>query len=223
MIKIACVSDLHGFLPVIEPSDLLIIGGDICPHVCQPVTKNDILFQAQWLNSVFNSWLNSLPVDHIIAIPGNHDFVFQDKPYLVDPHLELLIDKFTTYKEINIYGSPWSLYYGGWAFNSPKYYGELFLEEKYNDIPENTNIIISHGGIYGYGDLTDDNRITGSEALLKRAEKLKELKHIITGHIHSDNAIGSFKHINGFEIINASVVNERYELVHNPTYINYGK
>jgi predicted phosphohydrolase len=76
--KIIAVSDLHGALPTIPPCDLLLIAGDVAPTM-----NHSLRFQADWLDTDFRFWLESLPAQKIVFIAGNHDLVFQQEPSLV--------------------------------------------------------------------------------------------------------------------------------------------
>ena len=68
-LRVAAISDLHGHFPeMIEPADILLIAGDISPLEIQfnkPKMK-------KWLLTEFAYWINSLPVDKVFLIPGNH-------------------------------------------------------------------------------------------------------------------------------------------------------
>lgn len=53
----------------IPPGDILIHAGDLLPDNNQVEALADL-----------NGWLGSLPFKHRIAIAGNHDFLFAEKP-----------------------------------------------------------------------------------------------------------------------------------------------
>ena len=113
--KIVAIADLHGVLPTIPACDLLLIAGDICP-----VTNHGVEFQADWLNTVFRSWLRSLThVHHIVGIAGNHDFVFERMPELVPRDLPwtYLQDELAEVAGLRIWGTPWQPWFFDWAFN----------------------------------------------------------------------------------------------------------
>lgn len=68
--KIAVISDLHGYLPKyqFENVEVLLICGDIIPTNIQsymPASKT-------WFDTKFRSWAESLNVEKIIFIAGNH-------------------------------------------------------------------------------------------------------------------------------------------------------
>ena len=75
--KILASSDFHGYLPeVIEPFDLFLICGDICPAEC-----HSRKYQDAWIHEDFVPWINSLPFKNpwsmVVMTPGNHDFVME--------------------------------------------------------------------------------------------------------------------------------------------------
>ena len=83
--KITAISDLHGNLPTIDQSDILIISGDISPLNIQRSKPQ----MKMWLETIFLYWINTLPVDKVFLIAGNHDFYFENIPY--NHLLELII------------------------------------------------------------------------------------------------------------------------------------
>jgi Icc-related predicted phosphoesterase len=209
--RICMISDLHGNLPEIEPCDLLLIGGDI-----SPVASHDLVFQRSWLESNFAAWCDSLDVENIVAIAGNHDFIFEeDKMYykrleLVIPSLIYLEDSKYEIGELSIWGSPWSRQFGSWAFMT----NELQLERIYNSIPE-VDIILSHNPPYGCGDRVVSGEYVGSSDLRSKIKAIKP-KLVVCGHIHE--GFGHYK-IGECLVKNASLMNEFYEFVNKPMYL----
>src|SRR5207237_1050417 len=143
--RIVAVSDLHGFLPDIEPCDLLLLGGDLCP-----VANHRLSFQADWLDTTFRAWLERQPARKVVGVAGNHDFIFQQAPALVPHDLPwtYLQDEATQWEGLRIYGTPWQLWFYDWAFNL----NEDELEKKWRLIPAGTDILVLHGPPHGYGD-----------------------------------------------------------------------
>jgi len=206
--KIVAISDLHGQLPTIPECDLLLIAGDICP-----VDNHDVFYQDIWLRRVFNPWLKEQPANWIIACFGNHDWIGVENRN-PDVDCTFLTDAGSIIyhgdKSYRIYGLPWQRRFHDWAFNLD----EPELNLKYEAIPE-CDIIISHGPAYGYGDRAPrrgGSERVGSMAFTKRINEIKP-KLVVTGHIHSDPGTWT----RGETIItNATMVNERYEMVYEP-------
>ena len=172
-LKIVASSDLHGYLPEIPDCDLLFLGGDICPD-------GNELKQALWLDTVFRRWLRNVPARSIVGVAGNHDFVFQNRPdltpalpwhYLQDSGIELF--------GLHIWGTPWQPVFFDWAFNLE----EEQLEQKWQLIPSNTDILLLHGPPRGYGDRNSHDEHTGSPSLTRRILEVQP-RLAICGHIH---------------------------------------
>jgi Icc-related predicted phosphoesterase len=219
--KVVAISDLHGHLPNIEPTDFLLIAGDICPHFGRPVGgREDVFGQSQWLNGPFREWLDKIPAKEVVAVFGNHDWIGQKRPDMVPSSLRwhLLYDKSVTINGWKFYGSPYQLNFYDWAFNAPSgAEGEVFLNKKFSEIEEDTDIIIVHGPPLGFGDTTTDGSRTGSTSLLNNIHRVKPALSV-SGHIHSGRGKWNVVRENMSDgiIANVSIVNEEYKMVHEP-------
>lgn len=148
--KICGISDIHGNLyNEIPKCDVLCICGDIVPLNIQ----RDIKESDKWFTEDFIKWINNLPCNKVIIVPGNHDF-YLERMYIegtwevvkalmraiTNDKVEMLIDESYTYKGVSFYGTPWinpiSFQQGRWAF-------ELQDNELYNKIPK-CDILITH-------------------------------------------------------------------------------
>lgn len=216
--KICAISDLHGHLPYIEPCDVLAIAGDICPHFERQVGgRGDIFGQAQWLADEFSDWLDGVPATEVVGCWGNHDWIGQKRPDLVPKHLRwhLLTDQGVEVLGLKVWGSPWQPHFRDWAFNAPPgLEGEAFLAAKWAMIPRDTNILIVHGPPHGYGDVAPDGRPTGSLSL---AACIADIQPSLSvhGHIHCGRGVAR---LGETIVVNASVLDEQYRMVHVPMY-----
>jgi Icc-related predicted phosphoesterase len=204
--KVCCISDMHGNLPKIPDCDLLLIAGDIVP-----VTMHESIDSKAWMNAVLKKWLAELATRmKIIAVAGNHDFIFQERPdWVPEMGWTYLQDSGTEFGGLQIYGSPWQPYFYNWAFNLY----EPDLVKKWSLIPTNTDILLLHGPPYGYGDWSIYDHVhTGSPGLLEKIEEIKP-KLVVYGHIHSSRGRYS---VGDTILINASIVNEKYKPVNEP-------
>jgi Icc-related predicted phosphoesterase len=215
---ITIIADLHGNLIDIKPCDLLLIAGDICP-----ATNHDREFQRHWLNIYFKDWLNKIPAKEVVGIAGNHDLLFEDHPDEVPKDLRwhYLQDNGIEIMGLKLYGVPWTIFFYDWSFNAPQFdIDEKFLHEKFNQVPEGTDILITHGPPFGIADEITMGRYKGrkklgSVALRERIEIIKP-KIVCCGHIHSSSSINDFR---GTQIINASILDENYQVAYEPKII----
>lgn len=206
-IKIVCWSDTHTRHAEVSvpPGDILVYAGDMTD-----------MGELESLKS-FSNFLGTLPHPHKIVIAGNHDFCFQKKPEvsrILLTNCIYLEDKAVTIEGIRFYGSPWQPWFCDWAFNLPR--GPL-IRAIWDRIPENTDILLTHGPPYGHGDTTCVGEKVGCMDLLHAVERIKPKYHIF-GHIHEAPGVSS----NGVTtFVNASTCNFKYEPVHPPIVLEY--
>jgi Icc-related predicted phosphoesterase len=214
--NVTFISDTHNKHNLI-PTDYLQ-GGDIiihCGDVSSRGTENEI--------NAFLNWYSKLPYTHKILIAGNHDFFFEaasnqiiDAKMAKYPEITYLNDSGIEIDGIKIWGSPVQPYFHNWAFNR---IGDA-INEHWNKIPLDTNIIITHGPIFGYLDMTLDGIRTGCEFLRAKLPEFTDLKIHACGHIHE--GYGRHEFTDGQLFLNASVLNIRYEMQNRPIRLEYG-
>ena len=78
-------------------------------------------------------------------------------------------------------GTPWQPEFGGWAFNLKR--GEECVK-KWNLIPEDTDVLITHGPPLGFGDLCSTGIRAGCVDLLQSVQNRVKPKYHVYGHIH---------------------------------------
>jgi Icc-related predicted phosphoesterase len=205
-VKICCVSDLHGHLPDIPDADLLLIGGDIVP------LRHNFKMCRDWFDGKFRDWLTPISARmSVVAVAGNHDFIFQHAPEMV-PELPwiYLQDSGTEVGGYKVWGSPWQRWWGGWAFNLQ----EPELCEKWALIPDGIDILLLHSPPYGHCDLSfDRHQNLGSPGLARRIKEVDPLLAVF-GHIHV--GYGTSVDEQGTVYINAAQVDWHYEPVNPP-------
>jgi Icc-related predicted phosphoesterase len=182
-LRVAAVADLHGHLPDVPECDVLVIAGDITP-----VRDHRPAFQARWLDGPFRTWLDAVPATRVVAIAGNHDFVFEQAPESVPAGLRwtYLQDGGAVIDGVRFWGSPWTPWFYDWAFNAPRDDAdETFLEGLYDAVPGDTDVLVVHGPPAGFGDLTAGGARAGSRALLRLIDRI-EPSLALFGHIHED-------------------------------------
>lgn len=201
----------------LKGGDILICAGDISSMGYE----HEIREFAKWYNGLDNYTTK-------VFIAGNHDWGFQnnaektkeiletykDIKYLEDEYLGIIDG---SEPEIKIWGSPWQPEFYNWAFNLPK--GGWELEQKWKDIPDDTDILITHGPAWGMLDDVEGRRgqHLGCELLADRIKQIKPMIHIC-GHIHSGHGYYYDGHTHYF---NASVLNEQYLYSQLPWHIDW--
>ena len=215
--RITFISDTHNkhkFVTEDLPGgDLLIHAGDISSMGYE----HEIREFCKWYDSLDN-YTNK------IFIAGNHDWGFQNNVEKVKEILGLyanityLQDNSTLLGEdmVSVYGSPWQPEFYNWAFNLPRQGVEL--KEKWDNIPNNTDILITHGPAYGYVDkVIGRTENLGCELLTEKIKELKPKIHIC-GHIHTGYG---YTFDGDTHYINASVLNESYVYYNKPLTIEW--
>ncbi|XP_043919762.1 metallophosphoesterase MPPED2-like [Protopterus annectens] len=187
-VRSVCISDTHFATNIPLPEgDVLIHAGDFSELGKQHEIEK------------FCAWLDTCNFEKKIVIAGNHDLSL-DKQYLeegglyckfmnLDPGFDAvslvsnsctyLQDSFTTVQGLKIYGSPWTPVFGDWGFN----FHRDKLMEKWQKIPSDTDILITHGPPYGICDGVPNAGHAGCEALTTVVNKIKPMLHVF-GHIH---------------------------------------
>jgi 3',5'-cyclic AMP phosphodiesterase CpdA len=212
-IKLTLFSDTHSKHKWI-PTDHLP-GGDILLHTGDISSMG---YEHELLN--FLNWFNEIPsYFYKVFIAGNHDWIFQKQPDYVKrvmenyPNITYLQDDFVYFAEwgLKIYGSPWQPEFYNWAFNLPRNGKEL--EEVWNKIPDDTDILLTHGPAHGFVDkVIGRYENLGCEKLAERIRIVQPTLHVC-GHIHSGNGVD---YNDQTTHINASVLDERYEYAYTP-------
>lgn len=185
--KITFISDTHGshnsLTNLLDGGDYLIHSGDISSLGGLTEIKN------------FLEWFNNLnQYTHKIFIAGNHDFWFEENDmlsietlikeypnirYLQDSYLLTSVDDLPQFK---IYGSPWQPKFYNWAFNLPRN-GEK-LKQKWEEIPEDTDLLITHGPPLFVLDKNNSGLSCGCELLEREIFNRINPKIHLFGHIH---------------------------------------
>ncbi|XP_047481444.1 metallophosphoesterase MPPED2-like [Penaeus chinensis] len=121
-----------------------------------------------------------------------------------------LQDQALTISGIRLYGTPWQPEYCNWAFNLPR--GTSCLE-KWDAIPEDTDILITHTPPVGHGDLCCTGVRAGCVDLLSTVQTRVKPKYHVFGHIHEGYGVTSDGKI---IFINASTCNINFVPINPP-------
>ena len=193
-----------------------------CRHRSLKLPKGDVLIHAGDISYKgtkeeivdFLDWFSKQKFNYKIFIAGNHDFFFEKKNFLtieelIPKNIIYLNDSGTEINGIKIWGSPVTPWFYNWAFN--RHRGEA-IQKHWDLIPADSDIVITHGPVYGFLDMVVSDQHAGCQDLLRKVLTIQPKVHVC-GHIHE--AYGLVKR-SGIKFINASVVNEQYELANKP-------
>lgn len=205
--RIVAISDTHGMhdAVAVPDGDVLIHAGDI--------TRRGELEAVRG----FNAWLGRLPHRHKIVIAGNHDFCFERTPAEAAALLTnctYLLDQAVMVGGLRIYGSPWQPWYHDWAFNL---HPGPALRAKWDLIPRDINVLVTHGPPYGIRDLTVRGTMAGCVDLLAAVREIRPRLHIF-GHIHEGWGVSQ---LDQTTFINASISTFDREPANPPHVFDY--
>ena len=217
--RIVAISDTHTYHRKINIpfADILIHCGDISYRGELDVMED------------FINWLGELPHATKIVIGGNHDLtldpfrlsnMYREKytPALLDMFkakgINYLFEQELIIDGIKFFGTPFVPNLPQWSFCDKG-------ENKFLKVPDDVNVLITHGGPRGIRDWRKehDNSLThfGSDFLRDRVKELKDLKINCFGHCHDAAGI---EEIDGVKYINASICDERYNPINPPIVID---
>jgi Icc-related predicted phosphoesterase len=212
--RVCAASDIHGSSVAISnvfataknnKADLIIISGDIC---CNILTRDFICCLKE---------LAEYAKCACTLVFGNHDYASPYKVFSLTsdvwPNTSFMPGVNTSrnpvvylqessweWKGVKLWGSPYVPYIDGkWNYERKR------NEEKF-EIPDDTDVVITHTPPYGYGDqLANGNRI-GSEELAMKISMNPNIKLVICGHNH--NSGGWQGKLNNTIICNCAMFNE---------------
>ena len=218
--KITFISDTHTkhhqITSQLPGGDLIICAGDFSSRGLEHEVDG------------FFDWFNGLEnYTNKIVIAGNHELMFEDDPMLakdiisyypkvtyLQDDLEVIGDDYSS--SVKVWGSPWQPEFYDWAFNLPR--GGEELKEKWDMIPPNMDILITHGPPWGHLDtVVGQSTNLGCELLAEKIKVLKPKIHVF-GHIHSGYG---YKFHEGTHYFNAAVLGEDYVFTQKPMTVEW--
>jgi len=183
--KIWHISDTHGYhglLNIPKDVDMLIHSGDVGNSKIPVISNNECRDAI--------AWLESLNIKHKVLIAGNHDIAFErgmiTKHELASMGITYLENSHVIVEGLKIWGSPITPTFGeGWAFNKAR----DKTHNVWSTIPEDVNIIITHGppkGIldHSYSPQGNVYERCGCQSLKRRVLDIQP-ELMCFGHIHN--------------------------------------
>jgi Icc-related predicted phosphoesterase len=210
--KLVLLSDTHTLHDqvVVPEGDLLIHAGDL--------TYTGRISQFENVERWLLKQAERFPLG-VIVIAGNHDFGAREffrkgergsKFYFLD-------DSGIEIEGVKFWGSSYTPTFGRWAYMADR--GDD-IKKHWNLIPDDTDVLITHGPLWGILDSSEvTNGSVGCEDLHDAVFDRVQPKVHVFGHIH-----GGYGHkfkikpndVADIRFYNASVVNEDYEVVNKP-------
>ena len=241
MLDIVASSDFHGHLPEItKPFDLMLLAGDL-----EPAKNHNHYYQKKWYQNEFVPWVLNLPFkdvwSKVIFIAGNHSVYLaqegEESPsvysniiapckgravYLHNQEytFEYLADD-EGIKELKIFGTPYCKIFGNWW----NMLSDDTLKEKYSEIPENLDILLSHDVPYGACDKCFGWLAWGrtpehiGNKVLRDSILEKHPKYCLCGHLHTGNH--QWEQLGDTQIRQVSYLNENYTPTFDPYYFKW--
>jgi Icc-related predicted phosphoesterase len=206
-ISIVALSDTHGFHDSVD-----IPAGDILLHAGDLTDRGEIVEVER-----FNDFLGTLSHPTKIVIAGNHDFCFERDPETCAALLTNAIylqDQALIIEGIHFYGSPWQPWFYDWAFNLQR---GSEIRAKWELIPADTDILITHGPPFMHGDQTIGGEHVGCQDLLEFVERIRPKLHIF-GHIHEGY---SLTRNDDTTFVNVSICDATYRPRNQPVTYNF--
>lgn len=183
--KILHISDTHGMHDQIPKErfdgiDMVIHSGDCSNSPFLTSSNIEVLD--------FLDWYERVPVKYKVFVAGNHDTAIERKGVTSDTikayGIIYLENDSIEIEGIKIWGSPITPTFGEWAFMKARDKTHFV----WDTIPNDTDIVITHGPPKGVRDLTRnrDNSLEmcGDKALVTAITRVKP-KLVLFGHIHN--------------------------------------
>jgi len=203
-LKIDCISDTHN-----KHKQIKLPGGDILIHAGDATGRGHSGEIIPFLN-----WFAEQPYSHKVFTPGNHDFGFEKEPARYEQECKdrgiiLLNDSGIEVDGVKIWGSGITPWFFDWAYNRQR---GPEIKRHWDLIPEDTEILVTHGPVQGILDYVPRGENVGCKDLLDKVLQTKIKLHIC-GHIHYSKG---HKYIDGRTFVNAASLSEQYQVVSSP-------
>jgi Icc-related predicted phosphoesterase len=207
-LRIVAISDTYG-----QHRKLNLPEGDVLIHAGDISNKGDDLEIFDFIN-----WFENQNFKSKIFIAGNHDFYFErntpkEIEKLLPKDIYYLNDSGVEIGGIKFWGSPITPWFYNWAFNRHR---GIDIAKHWELIPQDIDVLITNGPMFKRLDENIEGKHVGCKDLFIKSQALNLKAHIF-GHIHESYGIVERQNI---KFLNASVLNEKYQLVNNPLVLD---
>jgi predicted phosphohydrolase len=207
-VRVVAISDTHN-----QHEQIVLPEGDLLVHA------GDFSLNGEFQETLeFLDWFQAQSVKFRhggVLISGNHDFMDQNHPDLFKsllasrPAIKYLNNSGCVIDGKRIWGSPTTPYFCGWAFMP-----ETWVREKHwEQIPEDCDLLITHGPAYMLLDLVHYNGKRAGCTHLGRHIIEKRVKNHVFGHIHS--SYGELRFLD-CRYFNVACLDEQYHVMNKP-------
>lgn len=214
--KICVISDTHE-----KHEQIKIPKCDILIHCGDCTNKGSLISLYK-----FCTWFEQQPAKYKVLVYGNHELGFSHgskrEEAIKTPKqfgITYLENSNTIIDGLYMYGSPVTPFYYGWEWNVHRGKEIAYF---WNKIPNDIDILITHGPPYGILDLTakSSNRDLhqGCEELIKKINTLDNLKLHAFGHLHQQQS--QIIELNNTKFVNAAIVDDCHNVIHQPVIID---
>lgn len=213
-VRIVALSDTHTFHHQVKvpECDVLCFAGDFS----SAGRPGEVLS--------FLNWLNAQPASYKLYCAGNHDESYEQdlqfKHMVLNQYPDLIYLEDTGVKifGLTFWGSPFTPEFCNWSFMLPR--GKP-LQDKWAMVPDETNVLITHGPPYG---IMDDVSFIGTRVgdvdLRNRVKELKDLRAHFFGHIHREKSAKRQMRMGKTTFANVSLCNDAYSVVNEPIVLD---
>lgn len=183
--RLTAFADAHGRLPVVEPCDVLVIAGDLCPNFNYNPDLDKVR-QAEWLDTAYRAWEAQVPARHILYTPGNHDWVSHGLP----PGLRarMGVDEEFTVMGKRFWLTPWVSPVCGWNYMLER----RERRKRFDLIPTNLDVLVAHSPAHKILDRNHDGEHIGCEEL-RQLLYHKKPEIYVFGHCHEGRRDGDWR------------------------------
>lgn len=208
--KIVAISDVHNLWHkiTIPDCDVLVSAGDYSYKGNPEVVE------------AFHKWMNSQPADVKISVQGNHELwveknfeAAREIVHKINKDIHFIDEGVVNIDGVKFYGSAITPWFYDWAWNRRR--GEE-IKTHWDKIPDDTNVLITHGPPMGILDKLESGERVGCANLTDRIGELTDLKLHIFGHIHPSSGEAIKDNV---LFVNAAMCDDTYKLKNEPRII----
>jgi Icc-related predicted phosphoesterase len=187
--KIWFISDTHN-----EHSGLSIPEVDLVIHCGDESTHGNAFMNEPEARKFFD-WYSVLNIETKLFVPGNHSTAVEQGLIRAEdyPGIRFLIHDQIEVRGLKIFGSPYTPRFHDWSYMKKR--GQLDLV--WQSIPDDIDILVTHGPPKGVLDLTRDIESkaivqVGCIALRRHVEERIKPKIHAFGHLHDETGICNY-------------------------------